>query len=111
MTPIQIIITLFVLFVWWRLFSRWKNNEINYKEFTGWFLFWLVVGLVGVLPESTSYLATILGVGRGADVVVYLSLLIIFYLLFKIFSRLEKNDRQVTKIVRDLAIKNYKEKQ
>jgi hypothetical protein len=61
-------------------------------------------------PESTSYLANILGVGRGADLIIYLSVIVIFYLLFRVFIRLNKIDSEITKITRKDALKNVEEK-
>lgn len=110
MSAMQLVILFIVLLIWWRLYLRFKNNELTVREFVEWFIFWLLVAGVTVVPDTTSYLAALLGVGRGVDLVVYLALLLIFYLLFKIFLRLEKNDRQLTQVVREMALRDYKEK-
>ncbi len=107
MSAIQIIILFFILFVWWRIWQRWQKKELSLMEFIAWFLFWLAVGWLVLIPQATTYIANVLGVGRGADLVVYLALLVIFYLLFKIFMRLEKIERQLTQIVRELSWRNH----
>ncbi len=56
------------------------------------------------LPESTSQLAGLLGVGRGVDVVFYFAFVLIFYLIFKIIVRLEKIEQNITKIVSKIAL-------
>ncbi len=106
MSTIQIIILLFILFALFRLYTRRQKKEILTREFIEWLLFWILVAVVTLVPDITSYLASILGVGRGTDLAVYGALLIIFYLMFKIFVRLEKNERQLTQVVRELAIRN-----
>ncbi len=108
MSLIQFIILLVVLIVWWRLFSRLRAQEIKRSEFWEWLLLWLVIGVVGLEPKIASYMADVVGVGRGSDLIIYLSILLVFYLLFKIFVRLEKFDRQLTKVVREVAIKEVK---
>ncbi|MFH1111909.1 MAG: DUF2304 domain-containing protein [Patescibacteria group bacterium] len=105
MSAIQIIILLFVLIMWWRLYLKFKANELSLREFLEWFIFWLVVSVLTLVPDTSSYLASVLGVGRGADLVVYFALLIIFYLMFRIFMKLERNERRLTKIVSELAIR------
>ncbi|MFA4937506.1 MAG: DUF2304 domain-containing protein [Patescibacteria group bacterium] len=105
MSAIQIIILLFVLIMWWRLYLKFKSNELSLREFLEWFIFWLVVSVLTLVPDTSSYLASVLGVGRGADLVVYFALLIIFYLMFRIFMKLERNERRLTKIVSELAIR------
>jgi hypothetical protein len=59
-------------------------------------------------PATASYLANFLGIGRGADLIVYLSVVVIFYLLFKIFVRINKIEKEITKVVREDAIKNVR---
>lgn len=108
MSAIQIVILLIVLLIWWRLYLRFKNAELNVREFVEWFALWLVVAGLTILPDAASYFATLLGVGRGVDLVLYLALLLVFYLLFKIFLRLEKSERQLTKVVREIALREAK---
>ena len=108
MSVIQIVILLFVLYVWLRLYLKFKKGELLLREFVEWFALWLLVALVTILPDAASYVANLLGVGRGADLVVYLALLLIFYLLFKIFLRLEKSEPQFTKVVREMALRDKK---
>lgn len=105
MSAIQIVILLIVLAIWWRLYLRFKNSDLNVREFIEWFILWLAVAVVTILPDTASYFANLLGVGRGVDLVVYLALLLIFYLLFKIFLRLERGEQQLTKVVRELALR------
>ncbi len=106
MSLIQIIILVIVLIVWWRLYARLKSDELTLREFVEWFLLWLMAAVVVLVPEAASYLAFQVGVGRGSDLVTYLALLLVFYLIFKLFLRLEKFERQLTAIVRELTLKD-----
>jgi len=106
MIILKTIITIFVLLSIFKLIKQRKNNKITLLSFIFWFILWLVIALVFYLPETTSYLAQMVGVGRGVDLALYISIIIIFYLLFKVFVRLNKIDREITKIVREQAIKD-----
>lgn len=106
MSTIQIILLIIVLFILWRLYKRFTIKELTRREFIEWFLLWLAVGFLVIVPDSASYLANLVGVGRGSDLVIYLALLLAFYLLFRIFVRLERQERELTKIVRELALKD-----
>jgi hypothetical protein len=46
-----------------------------------------------------------LGVGRGIDVLVYLSIILLFYSNFKQTERIEKLEKEITKLVREIAKK------
>ncbi len=105
MPLVQIVFLVVVLVVWWRLYLRWRANELSFREFAEWFLLWLVIGFVVLVPDSVSYLAIKMGVGRGSDLAVYGAILLILYLLFKLFARLERQERQLTQVVRGLALK------
>lgn len=106
MLTIQILIILFILFVVIRLSLRLKRKELKPLSFISWLVLWLIVGVFVIWPETSAYLANLVGIGRGVDLGIYVALLIIFYLLFKIFLKLEKLDRKIVEIVRKIAINN-----
>ncbi len=106
MIVLKVIITIFVILSIIKLIKQKKDNKITSFSFLLWFILWLIVALVFYIPEATSYLANIVGIGRGVDLVVYTSIIILFYLLFRIFVHLNKIDREITKIVREKAIKD-----
>jgi len=67
------------------------------------------VGIIILLPDTTSFLAELVGVGRGADLVVYLSIVLIFYIIFQMTIKIEKIERNITKVVRTVAMKEETE--
>lgn len=103
---LQIFITFLVILIWMKIFKQWQQNKVGLLSFLIWFVLWLAILLVFWQPDITTYLANFLGIGRGADLIVYLSIILIFYLIFKIFIRLDKTDKLITKLVREDAIKN-----
>lgn len=107
---IKILLLLFVLFALSRIFSRLYKEEITKKEFFIWLIFWLLVGGAVIWPKTTDIIAGFVGVSRGADLLVYISILVIFFIVFKIIVKLEKIDREITKIIRELSLRETKEK-
>lgn len=103
---LQIFITFLVILIWIKIFKQWQQNKVGLVSFLIWLVLWLAILLVFWQPDITTYLANFLGIGRGADLIVYLSIILIFYLIFKIFIRLDKTDKLITKLVREDAIKN-----
>lgn len=106
---IQVFISLFVIFAIWRLIVKFKKVELKNSEFWLWLLFWILAGVVAWLPGITTEAANLLGIGRGADLVFYVSLIVLFYLIFRIYLKLEKMERNITKLVRRDAIDNERE--
>jgi hypothetical protein len=76
------------------------------REFLFWIIFWLAVGTAVLLPQVTIFLANYLGVGRGADLVVYASLIFVFYMIFCLFVRQQKTEKDISKIVEHLAMRD-----
>lgn len=111
MLAIQIILLVFFLFAWSRVFKKYRSSEIKLKELIIWSVFWLIAGVVVLVPNSTNTIAGFVGIGRGADLVVYISLALLFYILFRIFYRLEKIEKNITKITRELALKDGEKKE
>ena len=107
---IKIIILIFVLVVLVRTFGRLKSGDITNREFIIWLVFWLLVGWVTLVPQKTDLIAKFLGVGRGADLLVYLSIIVLFFVIFRIIVKLEKIDRDITKVVRAMALEQEDKK-
>jgi hypothetical protein len=105
MNLIQIILLVLIMLAILYFYLRYKTHGIGLRPFLMMLVFWLVAGVLVVLPESTSRLADIFGVGRGVDLVFYFALVLIFYLLFRIIVRLEKIEQNITKIVSKIALK------
>ncbi|HDQ22484.1 MAG TPA: DUF2304 domain-containing protein [Candidatus Uhrbacteria bacterium] len=101
---IQVILLIFIIYAVLKVALRYKDKVISLQEFLVWTLFWFMVAFVVILPETTSWFANFVGVGRGVDLVIYISILILFYLAFRILVRLDKIEKDVTKIVREIAL-------
>jgi len=110
MTLVQFLIVGLAILVLFRTILRFQKKKITPKLFIFWVIIWLIVITVAALPSITDPLSKILGVGRGADVAFYFAIFLIFFLLYKIMVRLEKIENEITKIVRHLSLKNFKEK-
>lgn len=86
----------------------------------GWFVFLrrnklpfhivMVFGLLAagavavVMPETTQQVAEFVGVGRGADLVMYVSIVAILFVLIRYYAKFVELQRDVTQLTRELAI-------
>ncbi len=105
MLLIQIIIIAFAAFAMWRTFSRFRDGAFSGGALALWLVFWLVVVVAVALPQATSWFASLVGVGRGVDAAIYVSVIVLFYLVFRIFLKLEKIEREITMLVREFGLK------
>jgi hypothetical protein len=107
---IQVVVTIFVLFAASRILLQYKNEHVGIGPLLFWLLIWGGVLVVVYWPDLIDRLASIFGVGRGIDVLVYFSLVLLFYLIYRIYIHLENLERQITKLVRHDALKDLDKK-
>lgn len=110
MLLIQLIINLILIFFAVNLFLKLRREQIGLPSFIFWLIVWL--GGISVInwPESTSFLARVLGVGRGADVIIYFSILVVFYFIFYFTIQLRKIEKDITEVVRKIAFREKEQK-
>jgi len=104
MLAIQVIVVGFALFALLLVFFRFRKRSLSVLEFLVWFGFWVAVGVVGVDPDITYRFAALIGVGRGVDAVIYVTLLMLCYLAFRQRITARHLEQQITQLVRKLAI-------
>ena len=104
LTSIQIILLLFILFFLSRVYLRSKEKVIPVKTALFWVVVW-IVAIIGIIhPAVTSSIARFFGVGRGVDVIIYVAISLLFYLVFRIYVMIEDIRREITTIVRSNAL-------
>ncbi len=104
MLAFQLIVIAFCLYAALRVWQKIKNRTLGKRWGAFWLVFWLGVGAVVALPWTTSLLAARLGVTRGVDLVVYISVIVLFYMIFRLTVKIEKLEGNITKLVREIAL-------
>jgi len=89
-----------------RLFLQKKKNHINAAEFSFWFIFWAMVALAVIFLRQIDELVRYLGfTSSGINVLLYLAVALLFYFIFRLRIKLAKIEDEITKIIKELAIK------
>ncbi len=104
MHPIQIVLVAFAAFATARVVPRLRARTLRLGEGLVWIGVWLGAAIVAVLPGAAQWIADLAGVGRGADVVIYLTLAALVYALFRVRLTIRGLERQITELVRALAL-------
>lgn len=96
----------FLVMTW----KRAQQGALSRAAAAAWSLLWIAAGVVVLRPEVANFISNLVGVGRGADAVVYVSIVALFYLAFRVFLRLEKMNRELTALVRKIALMEEKKR-
>lgn len=103
----------FLLVLFGAFFMTWRRARqqvISLREALSWSVLWIGAAVVVVLPQTASTVAHFFGVGRGADFVVYGSIIALFLLVFRVFIMLEQLERKLTQMVQRDALKDVLKK-
>lgn len=100
----QILFTCFAVIAVLSSIFTGKNNGMSLRGIVLWVLLWCVaVGMV-LVPASTDYIAAQFGIGRGVDVVLYSTIPVLFFLLFRLHVKIARLESDITKVVRAAAL-------
>jgi hypothetical protein len=100
MNGIQIVLIAGVAFIFLYYIFRLRNaffDLLTLSLFAGLAVFFII------FPDYTSTIANKLGVGRGADLLFYICILLFLFLIMKLFSKIRRLEQQLTRLVRDNA--------
>jgi hypothetical protein len=105
MRNIQIVLLAMLLVGTVLYFTRTRSRLVDR-------VFVLAFALVGVFlvcfPESSDWLASVLGVGRGVDAVIYVMLVYLSYVCLQLYAKLRNQDARLVELARWIAIHNAK---
>lgn len=106
--PIQFILVVFIIFAASRAVLQFRGGSIRFGALIFWLSIWTVALIAIFYPEETTRLARLAGIGRGVDIVVYLSIAILFYLVFRLHVYLEDLRTEISSLIREVALKEVK---
>jgi hypothetical protein len=108
----QQIFALIIIFLFLsRLIWQKKKEQIQATEFIFWLVFWLLTAAAVIFLKQIDKFVSFLGFsGSGIEVLFYVAVAAIFYLIFRVRLKMEKMERDITKIVSCLSLKNNSNK-
>jgi len=95
---LKIIVLIIVLFAISRVILRFKDRQLSFREMLFWVVIWTATIFLLFDPNISNILANYLGIGRGVDAVFFLAIILVFYLVFRLYVKLDKLDRNITEL-------------
>ena len=69
---------------------QYTRRQTSWYWSAVWSLMWLMVIIVAVMPKGIDAIASYVGVGRGADLLVYTAIVFLLYANYRSMIRLRK---------------------
>ncbi|HRH23944.1 MAG TPA: DUF2304 domain-containing protein [Candidatus Magasanikbacteria bacterium] len=107
----QLAIAILSLIAIMSVLRRKKEHLLGPLGALFWIIFW--VALISIVSLPTTLLdrfSQFIGIGRGVDLVMYVSIAILFFVVFKLYIRIESMRRDMTEIARKKTIDSISER-
>ena len=85
----------------WFIFLR--RNKLPFHIMTVFLLIGAAAAAI-IFPDMTQNAANLVGVGRGTDLVTYLAIVVVMFVLLHYYTKFVELQRQLTEVTRELAI-------
>ncbi len=88
---------------------RAQQGAIRRIEAIGWTVLWALALVIVLRPQTSSAIAHLVGVGRGSDLALYVSVLALFFLVFHLHVLHDRSERTLTELIRREALRQLPE--
>lgn len=109
MSLIQFILLVIIAAAAFGAIRQFRQGGLSVQRLVVWVALWIAAAVIVILPQTATLIANIVGVGRGSDFIIYLSIVGLAYLVFHLFVKIEDMEREITRLVRELALRDTKE--
>jgi len=105
----QWLVPLFGLFYLSRIVYQYRQNKRSASSTVIWAVFWATVIVLAIIPNPVSFkIATLLGFKSNINAVIFVALGWLFLLVFYLSSTIDRLERQMTELVRKIALDEAK---
>lgn len=71
-----------------------------------WTVLWLFVILFSIFPAASERFASLFGITRGLDFIIIVGFVVMLYVLFRLYGKLDKLQDDLNKVVKEMALSN-----
>lgn len=101
----KILILIFIAFAASRAFLRFKDKSLNILNLIFWIILWCVILIIVFKPQISDEFSYFLGIQHGTDAAFFFANLILFYLVFRLYVKIENVDRDITRLATNISKK------
>lgn len=89
---------IFVIFAISRVYLRFKDKSLTGISLISWLILWIGVLVMILHPQFSDIAASFLGVQRGTDIAFLVAIIILFYLVFRLYTKVDSVDQNLTRL-------------
>ncbi|MBZ9571025.1 DUF2304 family protein [Methanobrevibacter sp. TMH8] len=100
----QVLVIIIAIVAILLIFDRYHKKKTSIQTFILWVILWVILAIFTIVPESSNILAHLIGIGRGLDLVLIFAIIGSYYLIFRVYLKIEKIDQDITELVRKISM-------
>jgi len=105
MYAVQYIAVIIILALMVYVLGKYGRKELEWQDLVFWEALLLIMLIVSLKPVEISLtIKNILGLGRGLDALFVVSIGLSYLLLFRLYIAIDKAEREITELTRQIAI-------
>ncbi|MEO1516242.1 MAG: DUF2304 domain-containing protein [Bacteroidota bacterium] len=102
----QIVVPLISLLFIISFVNRYRKSKTSLKEAMLSSLLWLGIGIFAIIPDLISnFIASAFGIKSNINAIIFLSLGVLLYMQFRMFSILKEQEAKLTQLTRQIALR------
>lgn len=103
----QWLVPLIAIFFIARTVLQYRADRRTFRGLVIWSTFWVCLAIFALVPNEVSQkLANMLGIKDNVNAIIFIGLGILFFLIFSLSSTVDRLERQLTELVREIAKEN-----
>lgn len=71
-----------------------------------WTILWLFVIIFSIFPAASERFASLFGITRGLDFIIIVGFVVLLYVIFRLYNKLDRLQDDVNKVVKEVALSN-----
>jgi len=103
---VEILITIIGLLAIFKALFMLRKRKLTLALSLFWIVLWLVAIVVVNVPQFNS--AILEWIGRDVSLILFLNILLLYYISLMLYVKINKNKEEITKLVREVALKEKK---
>ena len=106
MNLFQFVFLIFISISLYKVVIKIKSGQLSIKESFVWIFAWVLGAIIIFDPGLSIKVSTIFGIGRGADLIIYSSIILLYYISYKVYLKIDELQKKLKELSTKIALKD-----
>jgi len=107
-TSVTLIFAVLAMFFIWHTINNLKHDRIGIRSGIVWIIMWFGIGFFGLFPELLDKVMMLAQMENRMFFILIIAVFILFTVVFNLTSRMDKMERNIARVIQEIAVTNHK---